>query len=364
MSSINIDKDKAKEILSKAFNDKSTILDQEFNPLIKSIFKGNHKTFKYVLFTNLLAIATDERANGLSLQAGANLNGAFDSRSLCHNVVVEFERNHLKNALGGSNEPYLNKPARFPSLSTQNAVRAGRDRITLTALIQILSKINLSKVAYEYLRWSIKVLLDIVKQSKKLENVTEKRKPEVIDLLNYIEIFLEESIEGETSIVIVGAIEKLLSLNFDEQYIVKPHKVNQSGASSKEIGDIDIYNGDQYLYSIEVKDKKFFKHDVEHAVRKVRENGGNKLVFIFGYRGLHDRDEIWKYINHLGKEGFFLSMYGIDAYVNFMLMKCPDINKDNLIKLLMETAIEINAKTETKIRIRQVAEKFGLILEE
>ena len=38
-------------------------------------------------------------------------------------VIVPFDTEVLNKALGGSNEPFLNKPARFPELSTSNAVR-------------------------------------------------------------------------------------------------------------------------------------------------------------------------------------------------------------------------------------------------
>jgi hypothetical protein len=60
------------------------------------------------------------------------------------------------------------------------------------------------------------------------------------------------------------------------------HKVNQSGASSKEIGDIDVFNDGNFYYSIEVKDKNFNEYDVEHAFNKVLLNHGIKAAFVYG----------------------------------------------------------------------------------
>ena len=100
---------------------------------ISDVMLGRHLTYRYVLLTNLLAKATNGRAHGLALQAGADLDGAFDSRSLCHKVVVDFDRdpNQLAGKLGRSNEPYLNKPARYTALTSENAVRRGTTAASL-----------------------------------------------------------------------------------------------------------------------------------------------------------------------------------------------------------------------------------------
>ncbi|MBW4660785.1 MAG: restriction endonuclease, SacI family [Drouetiella hepatica Uher 2000/2452] len=82
---------------------------------IRTIIQGKHLTFRYILVTALLGKATNSSINALTLQAGANVEGAYDARSLCHGVVVPLERQLLNSSLGGSNEPFLNKPARFPT---------------------------------------------------------------------------------------------------------------------------------------------------------------------------------------------------------------------------------------------------------
>ena len=121
---VNIKKAEAEQVLLKAFRERCLRSD-DICKKIKAVLTGSHKTYKYVLLTGLLAKATDSSVNALALQAGAPFDGAYDARSLCHGVIVPFERDFLQNALGGSNEPYLNKPARFTHLSSNNAVRKG-----------------------------------------------------------------------------------------------------------------------------------------------------------------------------------------------------------------------------------------------
>lgn len=84
---------------------------------------NTHLTYKYILVTALASKATDESINPLCLQVKSELPGAYDARSICHGVIVRFDMEVLAKALGDSNEPFLNKPARFSELSTTNAVR-------------------------------------------------------------------------------------------------------------------------------------------------------------------------------------------------------------------------------------------------
>ena len=74
---------------------------------------------------------------------GLPLSGAYDARTVCHKVIVPFEMEVLDKALGGSNEPFLNKPARFPELDKNNAVRRGNDQAILNALCDNLPRVQL-----------------------------------------------------------------------------------------------------------------------------------------------------------------------------------------------------------------------------
>lgn len=103
-----------------AKNQNNTLLLTQWDKEIRAIIKGTHLTYRYILVTALLGKAMNPDVNPLALQSGAELEGACDARSLCHKVIVPLERVLLNRSLGGSNEPFLNKPARFPSVSTDS----------------------------------------------------------------------------------------------------------------------------------------------------------------------------------------------------------------------------------------------------
>ena len=128
-----IDSKTAYIILEKSLAE-ATWIDDKISKLISSVLNGSHKTYRYILVNALLAKATNNEINPLSLQKGDGTNGKYDARSLCHSVIVPFEKLKLQGCLGNSNEPFLNKPARFVSHSTNNAVRAGKDKETLDTL--------------------------------------------------------------------------------------------------------------------------------------------------------------------------------------------------------------------------------------
>ena len=140
-----VDTKTAALILDRALIEASLVED-EIASIITTVLRGTHKTYRYILVNALIAKATNSKVDALSLQKGDGKGGKFDARSLCHKVLVPFEKLKLPGCLGDSNEPFLNKPARFVSLSTHNAVRAGKDKETLENLITVLSSNTYKRV--------------------------------------------------------------------------------------------------------------------------------------------------------------------------------------------------------------------------
>ena len=316
---------------------------------IKSVLYADHKTYKYILITALLAKACDTEVNPLALQAGAQLNGAYDARSLCHKVIVPFERNFLNNALGGSNEPFLNKPARFTHLSLNNAVRRGSDRETLKSLINILQNTTTPIIAKHYLCFALELLQ---LESIKLENIptTNNVMDDVtlITIYKFIINFISESFEGETCVIVVGALEKLHYKQISEKYNVMVHKVNQSGKSSKEVGDIDVYDGMEYKYSIEIKDKDFTEHDVIHAFKKMINAKSHKGAFIYGPRAKYDKEKIDKCLDIFESKDFFTLFISVLSYSRVMLFSLKNLDFARFVDTIVEISAIINCKSTTK----------------
>lgn len=308
----SIDLKTASLILDRAFIESESANDN-LCQRIANILRGTHKTYRYILVTALLAKSTNEKINILSLQKGDGEDGKYDARSLCHKVIVPFETLKLPGSLGGSNEPFLNKPARFVSLALTNAVRRGKDFQTLSELIGVLSEIADSETAYKYLKSALSVMKEVSEEYILKFSVGDS----IIDIsefsqlvLDYIYTITEHSFEGEICPLVVAQLEQMY---LGKDFKVQPHKVNQSGASSKEIGDIDVYDKNRKLiYSIEVKDKDFSKQDVVHAITKFKQAELNTSLFIYGKNVSFDEDENFSLIER-NREGRTLLLSNINT---------------------------------------------------
>jgi SacI-like restriction endonuclease len=293
MPKIAIDHSKALAVLEQTVKEASLPgfrPSSQLKDAVAQILCGGHLTYKYVLATALLAKAVEPDANPLVLQAGARVPGAYDARSLCHKVIVPHEARLLANALGGSNEPFLNKPARFKTVSLDNAVRAGRDTRTLISLHKALSSLKSSEQA----RLALRDLVFVARQHKSLQTSILKNtigsavggRSEICAFLTRV---ISTSVHGETSALAAAAVLWIMGRSRGQEWTLQVHPVNESGSSSNEVSDIDVYSGKELLLTVEVKDKRFKEHDVEHALEKVAAVGHDALHFICGPHGeLHD----------------------------------------------------------------------------
>ena len=359
--SLSVDTVQAQAVLMRALKTRVRP-SEDIVPLLETVILGTHKTYKYILVTNLLAKATNPRVNALALQTSAPLAGSFDSRSLCHEVVVPFEREHLVNALGASNEPYLNKPARYKTLSTTNAVRRGNDRHILETLIAIANRVNKDgqDQAFKCLSCCFQLLEKVIANNELLNTVNTIITPDLIDIYRYIARYIEESFEGETCAAVVGAVEKQFYACLKGEYRVEVHKVNECGASSKEVGDIDVYENDKCFYSIEVKDKAFTVYDVEHAFNKMIAAQVKRGSFVYGPRATFDEDKIKITLYNFEEKKFVTLFMGVLPYVRLVLFQTPQVETKNFIQMLLNTTREINAKDCTIQRVHDLAaEMFG-----
>ena len=185
-------------------------------------------------------------------------------------MTVPFDTEVLNKALGGSNEPFLNKPARFPELSTSNAVRGGRDQSILNKLCAELPFVDTSAKAFDGLTYAIYKLLLVKAEKERMTRFTIAPGAQAsAQLLSWINTLLAENHEGEVlTLVTAGLFDQYLA-----HVRVEVHPVNQAGASGREISDPDIYLGRILCAANELKDKPFTDTDMIHAADKVMQTG-------------------------------------------------------------------------------------------
>ncbi|CNL46873.1 restriction endonuclease, SacI family [Yersinia aldovae] len=339
---VSVDHKKAYEVILKAIAQakKQTEPQTAHYSNISKVILGSHLTYRYILVTGLLAKATDNRVNPLVLQAKAAVDGAYDARSLCHSVIVgKVESEFLQGKLGASNEPFLNKPARFEIHSSKNAVRNGNDRLIQNISIDILKSASTQEIAFSMLVDAMHLTLQ---RSNRFMTV---KAGYYFDFTKFMYDILEQPCDGE-SCAIISALS-LLILAEDNKWKVKIHPVNQAGSSSKEILDIDVYKDSKPILSIEVKDKRFSLHDVHHAVNKARSAEVNNVIFIKGPRADFKDFLESDAVREARELGVFLSFINVTSFASTCYSLSGCINSDNLIHYINGILKSIRAKDKT-----------------
>lgn len=357
--SVTVNHSHAEEILDETIQE---ILKGSYTPSsecsdeIRQIILGEHKTYRYMLITAALAKAVNPSVNALAIQAQSKLTGAYDARSLCHKVLVPLERALLSNRIGGSNEPFLNKPARFEEISLSNNVRSGNDTILLTLLHTITTKLNSTQYPKLFLKDCIYYVFkrDSTELTLSSTQTTGLINLEVINLANNI---LSSNCLGESSAIVTYLAYRLE--HYTEQHIVKAHKVNQSGASSKEILDIDIYLDNKLSLSIEVKDKIFTYEDVLHAAHKVASSGKSKFLFVKGPSGslIHTTED--EVIRAIATQGIYVIFLDVLDLLKIVLFNVKfDLDKELIVNIISEAVSMMRIRDNTLTHLKNCLTSF------
>lgn len=329
----------------------------KYQDFIDFVIDNTHLTYKYVLFTALLSKATDETINPLCLQKHSQLPGAYDARTVCHKVIVPFEMETLKKALGGSNEPFLNKPARFPELDKTNAVRRGNDQNILNTLCDNLPKITTQADAFQCLVYLLCKLIRIRDEKEKMTIFTVASDVNLpCKLHSFIMKALNNSYEGEVLTLTVAAVYHLLYFSIPET-VVEVHPVNQSGASSKEVSDLDIYIGGKLIVSNELKDKDYAETDVRHAVDKVIQSGGTRMLFIEGPQASPVANFKFGIQKEYLQRNFHLSIVSYMEFFTVMLGLIPRIDCQEFMHFIFTVARNTKFKEEVIDYLDNLAQK-------
>ncbi|WP_251920877.1 restriction endonuclease, SacI family [Leuconostoc citreum] len=256
-----------------------SLLTTNQEKMISEVVLGNHKTYKYILLTALATKSVIHNIDILSLQASSDSTGAYDARSIAHSVIVPFERAFLQDSsLGFSNEPFLNKPARFKELNKSNAVRNGGDRHKLESLVNTLPTFH-SQSAFDGMVFFFQKLTEQPVDKIPYDDI--KKENPLFNFRNFSKDLLSKSYGGESLAFGIGLVLKIFfsCINTDNRVLV--HKVNESGSSSLEAGDIDVFSDNTIIGCVEAKDKTFTIQDVEHAAQKAAKSHIYNSSFVY-----------------------------------------------------------------------------------
>jgi len=240
--------------------------------LIENVLGASDVTFKYILVTGYLAKYVNRQVHARSLQVGSTLKGAYDARSLCHKVIVGFEKSK-GNLFGLSNEPFVNKPARHPEHRENNSQL--RNKIGSKHLHNALEQAQTSDrdSVYQGLVHILRMGAAHAANEKQVVVTTDVNLEKV---LKFINSFLAETDGGCRLVGIWGAFQLLLSENGK----IKVYSPNASDFFGKTAGDVEVYYNRVLVSASECKQRPLNLDDVNHGIKKSLEKGVPEYLFV------------------------------------------------------------------------------------
>lgn len=339
------------DFLVASVGDDGLTLPEEMRENIVTVINSDRKTYRYMLFVGLLVSVTDQRLHPRCLQQKAVCDGAFNARSFCAKVVVPFEKSTLKGRLGGSCDPYVSNPARLPMIEKNNDVKSTLDRDHLSRLYDVLEYAKNSSLSErkKLFRYAFScVLARPAEESSLVEFGTMDKN--CLGSGPFFD-FLEAHTQGASAVAVLAAFFKLF---YEKGTHVVAHPLTESGASPKEIGDIDLEFKDGRAYAVEVKAKAFSETEVNHACEKAYKAGINRVIFAFGPGAKKGRWHEGALVNFWAEKGVELTFLSIESVLAVAMAASDARMRVRMAEEIAHVLNEINASDGVKSMFRKM----------
>ncbi len=246
----------------------------------------------------------------------------------------------LKGRLGGSCDPYVSNPARHPMIEKTNKVRGALDKMLLGKLYDVL----------EFVRTADDVMRK--RMFCYAYGLVQRRSPTETSLVDFgtmdetdVSItrffdFLEAHTQGVSAVVTLASYFRLF---YGKGTNAVVHPVTESGASSKEVGDIDLTLRNGNVFAVEVKDKRYRDVDVNHACEKALKAGVNRVIFAFGPEAEKNRPHDGVLRNYWNEKGVDLIFMSISSILGTAMAASDEEKRRTFANDMENTLREMNA---------------------
>jgi hypothetical protein len=257
-------------------------LPAEISADIEAVLNTGGVTYPYALLTQVLGCVLEPQFDPKSIQKGCReSNGisdeaSWDARSLAHGVVVPWNQ-RAEYPLGTSNEPYLNKPLRFPYFDDAMR-RAQKRKDKFDALLRVL------QFCTDQPGLRRAVLDEIIAAGKRRISVativfSPPLRLDTARLGELIRQFLAVRSGGLRLQIVVCALfraEAKGAMNIE----VKTDRPTVADAAALTGADVRITHDETLAMLIEVKDRAIAASDVTGSIRKARAAAATELKIV------------------------------------------------------------------------------------
>lgn len=292
--------DRATEILDKKWSGICTLSEQgnlqdwlddhDLLGSIRNVVNSKIKSYHYALPTQLIAKLADPNLDCRCIQAGRGGPGAFDARSIADAVVVAFDQRNER-VLGGSPEPYVNKPLRCEEFSDRcrSQQRNKQDWDHVCAVLNAIEDRN--DPAFTELVFK-QVLTEIHRQLAGVRVVYPV--PIRISLkrnIHLIQEFLSQQSGGDRLLAMAAALFVVIGRRFGLYANVRRASITTADGAAGMLADLECVSehGD-ILMVVEVKDRVLTISQMRSKIPDIRERHVSEIFFI-AQRGILSKEE-------------------------------------------------------------------------
>jgi len=309
------------ELFKNGNSEPLSVKDAAFKTKLKNILVSKTKSYRYVLPTQLLCKSVDPSLDCRSLQASYKAPGAFDARTIAHQVIVPFDKLY-NNVFGGSNEPYVNNPLRYPAVTSEYRSQQ-KNKNDWDVLVELLTEVEsrgneFAKLAFDQVLFEIRCLLEDTQVTYPVPS-----RVSLDDIVQLIDDYISERSGGERLESIVASLFQTIAETFNIFDKIKRTKVNASDASSGMISDIECYWNDELVLLVEVKDQSLNLVQLDSKIDIVRSKHIREIIFIAQKGVNQDVQEIFgKRVSQEFKSGqnIYITNFIDFAYGIFILL--------------------------------------------
>ena len=326
---------------------------------IRHVLRGDELTYRYFLVTSAIAKAVNPNIHYRVIQKGSKLQGAYDARNVAHKVVVPFEKSRGER-LGGSNEPYLNRPARYTEFALTNR---DRNPAAQKLLYQLLEKSQIHcQTDASYPR---AFLQQVLKEMFRLKPTKFDFRPPPVNVSlesteKAINKFLNVSGSGERLVAVCAAAFASLSEILGGRLAIKVYPVNWPDRFAKTAGDLEFYLGDKLEKAAEIKDKPVTESDVRHCNSKARKHKLTEYLILYG-AGIveNDKKTIEKFIRSRTSEGVNLYLFQVPQDLTPFLVSIGEKGRSLFLRRIGDYLNAMKATRENKREWQHLATRMA-----
>lgn len=182
--------------------------------------------------------------------------------------------------LGGSEDPYVSKPLRFPEISRKYR-QAQKNRQSWDSLRMVLDSVEKNDIEYTHLIFR-QILIEIY---RRLSNVRVQypvpRRVSLSKAMDVIQQFLSEHSGGDRLLALSSALFTVIGSRFSLYTQVRRGKITAADQASGMLADLECVTKDgRIVFAVEVKDRQVTISQLRAKVRSIREKQVSEIFFV------------------------------------------------------------------------------------